>query len=491
MKAKLYTACRLIPLDKNPGVRPIGVGEVLHRIIGKTISAVFKEEIKEAAGPLQVWAGHSAGSEAAIHAMNQVFNEEGVDGVLLIDATNAFNQMNRAVAMHNIWITCREIALYIINTYRSPSRLFISGRGEIFCHKGTTQGDPLAMPRYAINTNYMISSLGASIPQVKQVWLADDSAGGGSIESLYQWYESLCEDGRKFGYIVNGAKSWLIVKNSKLAEMAKKVFGDEVNITLKGRRHLGAVIGSKEFKNQYWQEKVDKWLREMESLTEISKSQPHAAYVAFTKGFKSKFTYYLRTIELFEEYVDPIKEVIHTSFLPSLFGRVEPLPEELKGLVSLSPAQGKIGIPNLKGESSEQFNASLNITAPHVNSIVTQCSTIPARELMEERKREINAQRSAAAKSRIDRIDELLSPDLLQAVQQTRDKGASSWLNAIPIEEHGLPLNKQEFRDSLCLRYNLPLSNLPSYCACGEMFNVNHALSCKKGGFIAQRHNTI
>ena len=42
-----------------------------------------------------------------------------------------------------------------------------------------------------------ISSLRASILQVKQVWLADDSAGGGSIESLYQWYESLCEEGRK------------------------------------------------------------------------------------------------------------------------------------------------------------------------------------------------------------------------------------------------------------------------------------------------------
>ena len=85
----------------------------------------------------------------------------------------------------------------------------------------------------------MITSLRASIPQVKQVWLADDSAGGGSIESLYQWYKSLCEEGRKFGYIVNGAKSWLIVKTSELAESAKKVFGDEVNITLEGRRHLG------------------------------------------------------------------------------------------------------------------------------------------------------------------------------------------------------------------------------------------------------------
>ena len=103
----------------------------------------------------------------------------------------------------------------------------------------------------------------------------------------------------------------------------------------------------------------------------------------------------------------------------------------------------------------------------------------------------MNAKSRAAAKSRIDKIDESLSPYLLQAVQQTRDEGASSWLNAIPIEEHGLALNKQEFKDSLCLRYNLPLPNLPSYWACGEMFTVNHALSCKKGGSVAQRHDTI
>ncbi|KAK2574212.1 hypothetical protein P5673_000349 [Acropora cervicornis] len=88
-------------------------------------------------------------------------------------------------------------------------------------------------------------------------------------------------------------------------------------------------------------------------------------------------------------------------------------------------------------------------------------------------------------------VDESLPPDLLQAVQRTRDKGASSWLNAIPIEEHGLPLNKQEFRDSLCLRYNLPLPNLPSYCACGEVFTVNHALTCKKGDLLTSHISKV
>ena len=123
-----YTSCRLIPLAKNPGIRPIGIGEVLRRIIGKTIVGFFKEETKEAAGPLRVRAGHNADAEAAIHAMSQVFVEEGTDGILLVHASSAFNQRNRSVALHNIQITCKEMSVYIINTYRSPLRLYLQRR---------------------------------------------------------------------------------------------------------------------------------------------------------------------------------------------------------------------------------------------------------------------------------------------------------------------------------------------------------------------------
>ena len=41
-----YNSCRLIPLDKNPGVRPIGIGEILRRIIGKTITQCIKSDLK-------------------------------------------------------------------------------------------------------------------------------------------------------------------------------------------------------------------------------------------------------------------------------------------------------------------------------------------------------------------------------------------------------------------------------------------------------------
>ena len=191
----------------------------------------MKEEIKESAGPLQVCAGHSAGSEAAMHTMSQVFVEEGRNGILLIDTIKAFNQMNRSVTLHNIQITCKEMPLYIINTYRSPSRLYICGGGEIFSQEGTTQGNPLAMPWYSVNTSIMIQSLRTSTPGVKQVWLADDSAGGGQIVPLYNLYNHLSQEGKKYGYLVNGSKSWLIAKSDVLADEAKGVLQLKVGAT--------------------------------------------------------------------------------------------------------------------------------------------------------------------------------------------------------------------------------------------------------------------
>ena len=93
--------------------------------------------------------------------------------------------------------------------------------------------------------------------------------------------------------------------------------------------------------------------------------------------------------------------------------------------------------------------------------------------------------------SKAENIENGLQPMTRMAVVQAKEKGASSWLSVIPLEEHGFILNKGEFRDAVSLRYNKKLRGLPSKCPCGQIYNETHALNCKKGGFVIIRHNNV
>ena len=79
---KALVACRLIRLNKKPVVR---------RIIGKCIGWVVKKDIQEAAGLLQMATGYQSVTEAAIHSMKDIFDDEQADAVILVDASNVFN----------------------------------------------------------------------------------------------------------------------------------------------------------------------------------------------------------------------------------------------------------------------------------------------------------------------------------------------------------------------------------------------------------------
>ena len=175
---------RLIPSNKISGMPPIGVGEVMRRIIGKAVVHTLKEDIIRSVGNLQVCAGHESGCEAATHAMSQIFNEEDSEAVLLIDAFNAFNAVNRKLFLHNVSVICPEIAVFVRNCYALPSRLFIIGGSELKSCEGTTQGDPAAMAIYAIATIPLLLMLIDQAEQLprkrnKSVAYTDDFTGAG------------------------------------------------------------------------------------------------------------------------------------------------------------------------------------------------------------------------------------------------------------------------------------------------------------------------
>ena len=249
-------ANRLIPLDKGNGeVRPIGVGEVIRRIIGKCVSRVGKQDVIDACGATQVCAGHKSGSEAAIHAMHNIFESDETDAALLIDASNAFNSLNRAATLHNVRVLCPMIATYAINTYRAPARLFVIGGKELLYSEDTTQGDPLAMSLYAISLQPLITLLGIR-SSAKQCWYADDATGAGALTDIRKWWDELLVAGPALGYYPNAKKCWLVVKSEKLKEANDVFAGTGINITTEGRKHLGAVLGQRSYLEEYVGSKV-------------------------------------------------------------------------------------------------------------------------------------------------------------------------------------------------------------------------------------------
>ena len=107
-------------------------------------------------------------------------------------------------------------------------------------------------------------------------------------------------------------------------------------------------------------------MSDLEALSEIAKTQPQAAYAAYTKGYKSKFTFFMRTIKDFEDFLLPIDDLLHHKLLPAFFGGDCQIINNHRDLLELNPSNGGLGIPSVSKESSRQYMASKKITENHV-----------------------------------------------------------------------------------------------------------------------------
>ena len=135
-----YNACRLIPLDKNPGVTTIGIGEVMRRIIGRTITKCLKNELMSVGSNYQFCLGQKCGIEYAIHTLRDQYSKTSADAVLLVDAENAFNSLNRKLALKNVKNTCPSLLTATKNSYSNPSKLFVNKKNHLLSRRNNPGG---------------------------------------------------------------------------------------------------------------------------------------------------------------------------------------------------------------------------------------------------------------------------------------------------------------------------------------------------------------
>ena len=319
-----YTACRLIPLDKCPGVRPIGIAEVCRRIVGKVLMKYTKPDLQQAVGPLQLCAGFASGCEGTFHAMKAIIEENETEGMIFVDASNTFNKINQEATLFNCQTICPTLAPILINTHREPPSLFVDGE-HIQSSEGTTQGDPLGLAMYAIGIQPLVKTLTGI---AKQAWYADDSAAGSTIANLKNWWDQISLLGPKYGYHPNSSNTKLLVK-SQFVDLARVIFeGSGIEVHSESEEYLGGAIGSSNFIEEYLKRKLKTWANELSTLIKIAQTEPHAAYAAYTHGLMSQWNYTMRIIDIkpheAEEIFSPLERLIRFNLFPALTSQSPP-----------------------------------------------------------------------------------------------------------------------------------------------------------------------
>ena len=64
-------ACRLVALDKQPGTRPLGIGESIRRLMAKCVLKCVGDRATDACGNYNLCAGLKAGIEGAVHVIRE------------------------------------------------------------------------------------------------------------------------------------------------------------------------------------------------------------------------------------------------------------------------------------------------------------------------------------------------------------------------------------------------------------------------------------
>ena len=243
---------------------------------------------------------------------------------------------------------------------------------------------------------------------------------------------------------------------------------------------------------EYVGSKVAGWVQEVERLSLVALSHPHAAYAAFTHGLSSQWTYVARTIPDIGDPLLPLEEVIRHRFLTSLTGR-SAFSDAERDVMALPVRLGGLGITNPTQEAVHHHNTSLKVTASLVALILQQSNVYctDSKDTLKQAKLDARKTRQQWLTKDAAELMERLPNDMRRTLQASSEKGASNWLSTLPIAEHGFALHKEAFRDALCLRYGWRSACLPTTCVCGKNFSVEYALNCPCGGLPSMRHNEL
>ena len=237
------------------------------------------------------------------------------------------------------------------------------------------------------------------------------------------------------------------------------------------------------------EERVIEWCNEIKLLGKAALQEPQLSYIAFVQGLSKKWNFLMRTTPNISGLLMPVEEHIQQYFIQPCLGRNAD--ETYRNVYFLPTRYGGLNINDPTRCADTEYQNSKAATSLLVNCILEGTLTNPDSISPKEIKAQISHENNAKFKTMKDEVLTGLSEEKARYIELASEKGASAWLQCLPLENCGFQLNKQEFHDAVSLRYGHPISGIAKVCACGTENSVNHSLICKKGGFVSMRHNSL
>ena len=193
------------------------------------------------------------------------------------------------------------------------------------------------------------------------------------------------------------------------------------------------------------------------------------------------------------ELFKPLENTITDQLTPTLIGQEESDAE--RQILTLPLRHGGLGLTDLWQNAKTEYKHSTQITDKRTNKIYTQKLDVDYNPLdqlyiMRTRNR-IWQEKNTKCQNSLDELLKELTSESQQLIKGAMEKGASSWLLALPIKAVGYASNKQKFTDAICMRYGWKVKGIPTHGACGEITSVDHSLISKLGGYTPMRHNSV
>ena len=207
---------------------------------------------------------------------------------------------------------------------------------------------------------------------------------------------------------------------------------------------------------------MKKWVEDVAVVAKIAADEPQAALSAYTKSICHRWVFVQRTIKDIGHLFQPLEDCIRDKLIPALVGRA--VSDVERQIFSLPVRYGGLGIANPTECADREYEASCSITNQLASLILQQQQDLSFynQELVSQKIKDLQKAKDLHLSEKFDQIKGCIADaSLRRCLDLNREKGAGSWLTALPLKDHGFCLNKQEFRDAVYLRYGWRIPKPP------------------------------